>query len=78
MIDIYYIHLRVSTICLAEEAVLESEEKETQFEKCERKPQSQLVKVCFNQIRYNIYMYVNPKHLNFKNFYQKLPKNQTR
>ena len=56
MIDIYYIHLRVSTICLAEEAVLESEEKETQFEKCERKPQSQLVKVCFNQIWYNIYM----------------------
>ena len=68
MIDIYYIHLRVSTICLAEEAVLESEEKETQFEKCERKPQSQLVKVCFNQIWYNIYMYVNHKHLNFKTF----------
>ncbi len=35
----------VSTICLAEECILESEEKETQFEKCERKPQSQLVKV---------------------------------
>ena len=35
----------VTTICLAEECILESEEKETQYEKCERKPQSQLVKV---------------------------------